>query len=179
MIAPSPEPFAAAQTIRIDNAPLLASVIVADGRHVLLADLDGAHQLWLTSTTIGQRVSFVIPFDDDLGARLHGIQRLHRRLAGRRSGPLLRSLQLTQRQRTWLALQLRALDGLADGASRREIASVLLDPEAQHIPAIEWKNAALRKRINRIIMRAKIMMNGGYLALLRGESGRAQRFRRS
>lgn len=73
-------------------------------------------------------------------------------------------------------LQLRALDGERDGTSRREIAAVLLDPEARDIPAIEWTNAALR--INRIIARAKIMMNGGYLALLRGDASRAQRFRR-
>ena len=65
-----------------------------------------------------------------------------------------------------------------DGASRREIAAVLLDPQARDIPAIEWTNAALRKRINRIIARATLMTNGGYLALLRGDAKRARRFRR-
>ena len=34
----------------------------------------------------------------------------------------------------------------------------------------------LRKRINRIIARATMMVNGGYLALLRGDAERARRF---
>jgi hypothetical protein len=66
---------------------------------------------------------------------------------------------------------------VADHASRREIAAILLDPAAYDIPAIEWTNATLRKRINRIIARANLMVNGGYLALLRGDVERARRFR--
>jgi hypothetical protein len=77
-----------------------------------------------------------------------------------------------------LALQLRALDGLADGASRREIAAVLLDVQAREIPAVEWTNTALRKRLSRIITRARAMAKDGYLALLRGDFERAQRFRK-
>jgi hypothetical protein len=77
-----------------------------------------------------------------------------------------------------LALQLRALDGEQAGASRREIAAVLLDPSARTIPAIEWKNAALRKKVNRIVASAIALMNGGYLTLLRGDPARAKRFRR-
>lgn len=89
----------------------------------------------------------------------------------------MQSLQLTILHRTRLTLQLRALDGHFDGASRREIAAILLDPEARGLSAIEWKSTALRKRINRIITHAKNMMNGGYLTLLRGDAGRAKRFR--
>lgn len=151
---------------------------MADGRHVLLADPDGTHQLWMMEASTGCGVSFVLPLDGDFAARLHSVQRLHRRLAGRRAGPPLRSLQLTLRQRTWLALQLRALDGLADGASRREIAAVLLDVQAREIPAVEWTNTALRKRLSRIITRARAMAKDGYLALLRGDFERAQRFRK-
>lgn len=146
-----------------------------DGRHVLIGDPDGYHQLWfIGDVTDGS--SFVIPRDDDTTARKHAIERLQRRLAGLRAGPLLRSQQLTHRQRAHLTLQLRALDGVADGAPRREIAAVLLDSEARNIPAIEWKNAMLRKRVYRVIARATLMMNGGYLALLRGDSARARRF---
>lgn len=151
----------------------------ADGRHILLDDPDGQHQLWFVDDAAVHRASFVLPLDGDFGARLHSLQRLHRRLAGQRAGPLLQSLQLTLLQRSRLTLQLRALDGDLEGAPRREIAAVLLDGKALNIPAIEWKNAALRKRINRIIAGAKMLMNGGYLALLRGEPQRARRFRRS
>ena len=148
-----------------------------DGRHVLLGDPDGTHQIWFVGN-VARGNSFVIPRDDDVAARKHAVERLERRLAGRRAGLLMRSQRLSLHQREHLTLQLRALDGEHEGASRREIAVVLLDPEAQHIPAVEWTNTALRKRIKRIIARAKLMMNGGYLALLRGDAGRAKRFHR-
>jgi hypothetical protein len=121
--------------------------------------------------------AFLVPFDDDFGARLHSLQRLHRRLIGKRAGPPLRSLQLSPTQRARLTLLVRALDGEQEGVSRREIAAVL-DAEARHIPAIEWKNAALRKRVNRVVASSVALMSGGYLALLRGDPTRAQRFRR-
>lgn len=158
--------------------PILANVTTSDGRHVLLADADGYHQVCFVGGRHPRGSSFVIPRDGDRAVRMHAVQRLERRLAGERSGPLLRSLQLSPHQRSQFTLQLRALDGVEDGASRREIAAVLLNPQARDIPAIEWTNAALRKRINRIIARATFMMKGGYLALLRGDAGRAKRFRR-
>lgn len=149
-----------------------------NGCHVLLDDPDGHLQLWFVDDVSAKGAGFLIPFDDDHGVRLHGLQRFRRRLTGQPAGPPIRSLQLTQLQRTWLTRQLRALDGVEEGASRREIAAVLLDAQARDIPAIEWTNAALRKRINRIIAAAKLMMNGGYLTLLRGDVGRAKRFQR-
>ena len=94
---------------------------------------------------------------------------------GRRS--VASNCRATQRAR--LTLLVRALDGEQEGVSRREIAAVLLDAEARHLPAIEWKNAALRKRVNRVVASQCVaLMNGGYLALLRGDPTRAQRFRR-
>jgi hypothetical protein len=156
----------------------MASADVDDGRHLLIDDPDGPHRLWLVEDIHARGNAFLIPFDNDFGARLHSLQRLHRRLVGQRSGSPLRSLQLTALQRARLALQLRALDGELEGASRRDIATVLLDAQARGIPAIEWKNAALRKRVNRIIAHAKVLMNGGYITLLRGDPARAKRFRR-
>lgn len=179
IVAPVPETFVTARPIRLDDlSPVLASVTTNDGRHILLADAEGYHQVWFVGGRHPRGSSFVIPRDDDRAARIHAVERLERRLAGERSGPLMRSLQLSLHQRTQFTLQLRALDGVEDGASRREIAMVLLDPQARDIPAIEWTNAALRKRINRIIARATLMMKGGYLALLQGDAGRGKRFRR-
>jgi hypothetical protein len=51
--------------------------------------------------------------------------------------------------------------------------------QAREIPAVEWTNTALRKRLSRIITRARAMAKDGYLALLRGDFERAQRFRKS
>lgn len=177
VVAPAPEPFAAAPFIRLDDlSPILVSVTVNDGLHVLLGDPEGSHQLWFVGGDAERAGSFVIPRGGDFAARKHAVERLERRLAGQRAGPPIRSQQLSQHQRKHLTLQLRALDGLADHASRREIATVLLDPDARDIPAIEWKATALRKRINRIIAGATMMVNGGYLTLLRGDAERAQRF---
>lgn len=156
----------------------MASDDVDDGRHLLIDDPDGPHRLWLVEDIHARGNAFLIPFDNDFGTRLHSLQRLHRRLTGKRAGPPLRSLQLSPLQRARLALQVRALDGEQAGASRREIASALLDPSARTIPAIEWKNAALRKKVNRIVASAIALMNGGYLTLLRGDPARAKRFRR-
>jgi hypothetical protein len=158
--------------------PIAASIGTDDGRHVLVDDPDGRHRVWLVEDVHAHGSAFLIPFGDDFGARLHSLQRFHRRLTGNRAGPLLRSLQLSPLQRARLVLQVRALDGEQNGASRREIAAALLDTSARTIPAIEWKNAALRKKVNRIVASAIALMNGGYLTLLRGDPARAKRFRR-
>ena len=158
--------------------PVVASIDTDDGRHVLIDDPDGRHRLWIVGGVPTNGSAFLLPFDADFGARLHSLQRLHRRLTGKRAGPPLPSLQLSPLQRARLVLLVRALDGEQEGASRREIAAVLLDADARHIPAIEWKNAALRKKVNRVVASSLALMNGGYLTLLRGDPARAKRFRR-
>ncbi|MGZ9032783.1 MAG: DUF2285 domain-containing protein [Burkholderiaceae bacterium] len=178
-MAQAPKGSRAAHPIDLDALlPVAASIDTDDGRHLLIDDPDGRHRLWLVGGVPSLGNAFLLPFDGDFGARLHSLQRLQRRLAGKRAGLPLRSLQLSPPQRARLALQLRALDGEQDGASRREIAAVLLDSSAQTIPAIEWKNAALRKKVNRVVASAIALMNGGYLTLLRGDPARAKRFRR-
>lgn len=179
IVAPAPDDFAATRPIKPDRlGPITARADTENGVHILLEDPDGRHRLWLIQDEHAGGSAFLIPFDDDFGARLHSLQRLHRRLTGQRTGPPLRSLQLSPLQRTRLTLLVRALDGKKAGASRREIAAVLLDADARDIPAIEWKNAALRKKVNRIVASAVELMNGGYLKLLRGDPVRATRFRR-
>jgi hypothetical protein len=158
--------------------PVIQRADTENGRHVLLDDPEGHHRIWLVENVHACGSAFLVPFDDDFGARLHSLQRLYRRLTGKQAGPPLRSLQLSQPQRARLTLLVRALDGEQEGASRREIAAVLLDAEARHIPAIEWKNAALRKRVNRLVASSVALMNGGYLMLLRGDPARGGRFRR-
>lgn len=154
------------------------SVETRDGRHVLLNDPTGRHRIWFVGEYRRPARAFLIPFDGDFNARLHSLQRLHRRLIGRASGPLPRSQRLSVGQRTRFTFLLRVLDGEQEGVTRRELAAVLLDEDARDIPAVEWKNSPLRKRINRAVTAATALINGGYLALLRGESERAERFQR-
>lgn len=123
-------------------------------------------------------VMFLLLFDEDFGARLHSLAAsaaTHCR-QGRRAS--VAQLATFAEPAFGLVLQLRALDGEQGGASRREIAAVLLDGQAHHIPAIEWKNAPLRKRINRIVASSVALMNGGYLKLAGGDPLRARWFRR-
>lgn len=179
MVAAGPTGFDAGYSINFDGlSPVLMSVETRDGRHALLNDPNGRHRLWFVGGSRRGGRAFLIPFDDDFNARLHSLQRLHRRLTGRSSGPLPSRLQLSARQRAHFAFLLRALDGEQEGATRRELAAVLLDEQARDIPAIEWKNSPLRKRINRAVAAATALMDGGYVALLRGDSERAERFQR-
>jgi hypothetical protein len=179
MVTAGPTGFGAGYSINFDGlSPMLMSVETRDGRHVLLNDPTGRHRLWFVGGSRRQSHAFLIPIDEDFNARLHSLQRLHRRLTGRSSGPPLRSQRLSVRQRAYFALLVRALDGEQEGVTRRELAAILLDQDARDIPAIEWKNSPLRKRINRAVASATKLMNCSYLALLRGEPGRAERFQR-
>jgi hypothetical protein len=179
IVAPAPEDFSAARFIDPERlSPVIQHADTENGRHILLEGPEGRHRIWLIENVHARGNAFLLPLDDDFGARLHSLRRLHRRLTGKRAGPRLRSLQLSPPQRARLALLIRALDGEQEGASRREIAAVLLDAEARHIPAIEWKNAPLRKRVNRVVASGLALMNGGYLTLLRGDPVRGRRFRR-
>lgn len=45
------------------------------------------------------------------------------------------------------ALMLRAWDGIESGASRRAVASVLLNRDVEALRALDWKNAPERRRL--------------------------------
>jgi hypothetical protein len=62
-------------------------------------------------------------------------------------------------------LALRAWDGLAAGASQREIAAILLSPEARE-PRWRIGVPTLRSRVQRLVHNARTMAAGGYEALL-------------
>jgi hypothetical protein len=179
IIVVTPEPFVSVSATDVDR---LGSVLVRadteDGRHLVLGDPEGSHRISFLGRALEDGGAFLIPFDRDFNARLHAVQHFQRKLSGQRSGLPLRSVRLSPPQRMRLALQVRALDAIEENATRREIAAVLIDPDARTIPAIEWKNSALRKQVIRLIAAAQLHMNGGYLALLRADSGRAKRFGR-
>ena len=70
-------------------------------------------------------------------------------------------------KRRRLVAMLRALDGRLAGASYRDIALALLDAEAAHWPAREWKSSAARSHVIRLVADAFALMNGGYRQLKR------------
>lgn len=145
-----------------------------DGLHGIVADAGGDHRLWFPQGAARIRLAVLVPLDEDLMLRLNGIRRFHRLLTGRpiRPIPSLQALSASERQRA--VLMLRAWDGAASGASRRDIAGVLFRSDFSGLSAAEWKSASERRQLARILAEARAMVGGEYLTLLRGE-GRRQR----
>lgn len=165
----APEGFAEAKPV--DPAAfvtLLAERLVADGRHVVIADAEGEHRLWLRDTTPGRRLAVLIPLDRDFRTRIVSLARFHRRLFGSPPGPPPRGWELTPYRRRRLDLMLRALDLHLSGATYREIAIALGEAEAAGMSAAEWTGSRERAYFIRLVASANRMMNGGYRKLLRG-----------
>ena len=122
---------------------------------------------------------------DVVGGSLEaGPVRLHYRLAGFTAvvGPLLVLQRLLAFNRTgrfspalhqpevraprWVAM-LRAYDGVAAGATQRDVAETLLSRDAA---VRRWRVAAptVRSRAQRLVRAARLMADGGYLSLLAG-----------
>ena len=168
LLAPVPKGFDAARVAVLDVEQPQRTHDGPDGRHILLDDVTGPHQLWCFETDPRQRLGVLIPLDADFRLRLAAVQRLHRRMIGLSAGPLPRGWRLTAMQRRRFVLMLRALDGHLEGASYREIACVLLDAEAARWPATAWKSSAARSQVIRLVTEGTAIMNGGYRKLLRG-----------
>jgi len=179
IVTTAPADYPGAKSIDLDRlGPLQSRVETPHGEYVQAQDASEVRRLLRMNESAQTANAFLIPFDENFGARLRSVQRLHQRLTANSSTTLPSGSQLSRTQRARLVLFVRALDGEQEGTSHREIAAVLLDRTAREIPAIEWTNAPLRKRINRVIAGAKVMRKDGYLKLLRGDVERAGRFRR-
>jgi hypothetical protein len=138
-----------------------------DGCHMMIADIDGDHRLWLRGA-FGSSIAAVLPIDDDFEQRLAAAARLFRRLRGEPSGPAPPRLRVTPFQRFRLTLLLRIFDREAVGSSKREIASDLVYPGLEPGSSAEWKGSAERRRTQRLCDEAKAMVAEGYRRLLGG-----------
>lgn len=162
--------FPSARPIIPENLPsVIADQQRDDGRYVILADTEGYHRLWLTDAYPGQGRAVLIPFDDHFRQRLAGALRFHRYLLGERSGPVPPRVDLTPMQRDRLVFMLRAFDGHEAGASYRQIAAVLFDPDVTRVPARDWKSSALHARVFRLVKDATALVEGGYRRMLQGK----------
>ncbi|WP_336959925.1 DUF2285 domain-containing protein [Sphingobium aquiterrae] len=137
-----------------------------DGRHVVIADAQGEHRLWVRNTTPGKPLAALIPLDRDFETRIASLMRFHRRLFGRPTGPPPRGWPLTPYRRLRLEQMLVALDIKLAGGNYRDIAAALGDDDAAALPAIEWKDSRARSFSIRLVRAATTMMNGGYRKLL-------------
>lgn len=111
-------------------------------------------------------MAIIIPADETLPARLAGVERFRRILAGKPAGPLPPSQRLTPRHRRRLIQMLKALDGRLSDATYREIAAALFGPNAARERG--WKTTPVRAQTIRLVNDGYSMMNREYLKLLRG-----------
>jgi hypothetical protein len=167
LIGPAPPGFAGVLGPRAANLPdILARFEDLTGEAVMLDDSRGPHRLRIAGDMAETGWAFVIPYDAMLELRLHALLRLVLKLAGLPTGIPPPQPMLTPYRRYRLALALRALDGEAEGASRREIGTVLFVREARTISAHDWKSSGLRKKVARLIRLGHVMRDGGYRHLL-------------
>ncbi len=146
--------------------------LTGDGFHAIAADSEGDHRLWFDNGKEPVRAAILLPIDPHFWWRHRNAGRLVRRLQGQRTGrwPVEQRLSTFQLHRA--ALMLRAWDGVESGASRRAVASVLLNQNLATLRALDWKNAPERRRLVRILKTCRDTIEGGYMRWL------AQRNRR-
>jgi len=90
-------------------APLQSRVETVHGQYVQAQDASGLHRLLRMNDGAGTANAFLIPFDENFGARLRSVQRLHQRLTANSSTALPSGSQLSRIQRARLVLFVRAL----------------------------------------------------------------------
>lgn len=137
-----------------------------DGLHAFLSDGRDDHHLWYPQGDQLDGASVLIPLDGHVPWRVKNVLRLYRRLQGQPAGPWPREQKLSRFQLHRAALMLRAFDGVASGASWRQVAGVLLNRDVERLRALDWKNAPERRRLGRILKNAHETIEGGYLRLL-------------
>ncbi|MBP6031745.1 MAG: DUF2285 domain-containing protein [Sphingobium sp.] len=137
-----------------------------NGRHLVVADANGDHRLWVSSTDEGQPLAAVIPLDADFETRIATLLRFHRRLLGRPAGAPPRNWKLTPYRRNRLLQMIRAFDLKQTGASYRAVAVALGSDEASSLSATNWKTSSARSATIRLVHAARAMVNGSYRRLL-------------
>ncbi|WP_234053407.1 MULTISPECIES: DUF2285 domain-containing protein [unclassified Xanthobacter] len=143
-----------------------------DGLYAVVEDDEGAHQVWLPDGDAPTTMAALIPFDAHFLWRVRSATRFKRRMDGKLAGPWPREQRLSPLQLRQAALMLRAWDGTASGASRREVASLLLNRDVESLRALDWKNAPERRRLARLLKVARETIDGGYLGWLTPRSRR-------
>lgn len=162
-----------ATSLDLDKWPLiLVDRQLSNGRHLVLADTDGPHRLWLRNSSPGQPIAYVIAKDASFDLRLAAVRRLDRRLAGAPPVKLPRGFAPTAFQRHRLSLLLDIIDMANDrddpDATTYDIARNLIYARMGIGRGTEWKTSSERRRTQRLIEEAFALRDGGYRGLLRG-----------
>jgi hypothetical protein len=142
---------------------VLADHRAADGRHLVITRHGVRHRLWLRPTAeAGQ--AFHLPDDATFTGRLEAIVRLRSSLAQPPATPPI-AHGLTDFQAHRLATLLLVLDTSAAGGTLRDIGAQIY-PHIRNASAAEWKGASARRQVQRLLVEARAMRDGGYQRLL-------------
>jgi hypothetical protein len=137
-----------------------------DGRHIVLADPDGAHRLWVRGNPDGQPVAAIVPLGGNIDTRIATVERFNRTLIGQRAGPLPAGWPLTPYRRTRVQQIIHALDLEAAGAGYRGVAAIRGNDEVLGLRAAALKASPERAWAYRILRDAHAMAAAGYQDLL-------------
>lgn len=141
----------------------------AEGREIVLRDSSGELHVWLRHAEAESRPAILLPLDDMIDLRLDVAASLVHRLCGKNADLLPACLRLTPLQKARLIQLLHAFDILRDGGGRRDVANEVLNSEQACLPSVEWKDSAARRKATRLIQDATVLVERGYLKLLRGD----------
>jgi len=164
---PAPEGLAAARLADLVRGDRVASEVIGYREWHLVLRLAGRHYRVAVRYCEGnEEIAYVCPADAQGGIRLALAAALHRGLSGEGLVTPPAGIDPGPTERWRLVQWLRLLDGIAVGASARELAAALLTPDARHYSAAEWDASSERRRIARWQRGALAMRDGGYRALL-------------
>lgn len=133
------------------------------GEHMVFAVRNQAIRiLRLAGAPPGTALAALVPLDADGFDRIDAIDRLLRALQGR---AVPDDRRLTRQQQRRHRQMLQATDGHMDGASYRDVATVLFG--SGRVAAEPWKTSPLRATVIGLVHGGRDMIAGGYRQLLR------------
>lgn len=146
--------------------PIAAESISHREWHLVLIVAGRRYRLLLRHCAGNEALSYICPADANAAARLAFAAAFHGMVNGRRAArpPACADPGPTERWR--LVQWLRLLDAAGEGASTRDLAVALIDPDAASLGASEWDASSERRRIVRWRAAALAMRDGGYRSLL-------------
>lgn len=165
VVTAAPKGFAASLLTDSWTLPFRGE-LTGDGLHAIADDEEGNHQLWFDTGAEPVEAAILLPIDRRFWWRHRNAARLVRRLEGKRSGRSPHEQRLSAFQLHRAALMLRAWDGVESGASRRTVASILLNHSLDTLRALDWKNAPERRRLARILTASRDAIETSYLRWL-------------
>lgn len=164
---PAPGGLAAARLADLVRGDRVAAEIIGHREWHLVLRLAGRrYRLAIRCCTGNEELAYVCPADAQGGFRLALAAALHRGLTGEGAARPPASADPGPTERWRLVQWLRLLDGIAAGASPRDLVAALVAPEALGYSAAEWDASSERRRIARWQRGALAMRDGGYRALL-------------